>query len=137
VTSSSSSLPSLGRPSAFRSATGDAVKRAGIVGAFVIVRADGNGIELEGAERGRLRLEYNAIERMRVEGYEGRYGTRHFLARVWFGGNRQPLTFLPMPGENGAYAATIRAIANVLLRRVAAGACGAAAPPAKPSSSRP
>jgi hypothetical protein len=53
---------------------------------------------------------------MRVEAYEGRYGTRHFLTRLWFGGNRQPLTFLPMPGENGAYAATIRVITKVLLR---------------------
>jgi hypothetical protein len=121
MTSSSSSLPSSVRPSAFRSAPGGAVERAGIVGAFVMVRADGNGIELEGAERGRLRIEYKAIERMRVEGYEGRYGTRHFLTRLWFGGNRQPLTLLPMPGENGAYAATIRVITNVLLRE---GRCG-------------
>jgi hypothetical protein len=92
------------------------MKRAGIVGAFVTVRADENGIELEGSEHGRLRIEYGAIERMRVEVYEGRYGTRYFRTNLWRGGIHEELTLLPMSKENGAYAVTIRAIATVLLR---------------------
>lgn len=102
---------------AFRCRAVRALRRRDFDGDHVVVKVGRDGLTLTGATRGFLHVPMDRVARLRAGFTESKYGPIH-EAKLWLGGERDPLRFFPYDRtDDPAYAAAVRKLAVALANR--------------------